>query len=220
MYIGLPIAFEKKEEGLKLDTPSADRHAFSIDWLLVTPLFFQLRRLKSQWVENNCFHSSDQQRAETKPIKINSSSNGNNNMLIERITTPKQSGSSFEDVKVDDSDESYNSPPIRKEHSIQLKTSNSTASHYNNKNSNHIPKQHNFNQQMLIESMRDDGDQEEDQLDNNRASRTSNRLSQKLQSNNDSNDVLLLLDAHEHLTVIKFSLLLYFSIILILLLGQ
>jgi hypothetical protein len=142
-------------------------------------------------------YSSDKLRTETKPIKINSSSNGNN-MLKERLVTPKQSGSSFEDIKVDDSDENYNSSPMRKEYSTQSKISNSTVSHHNN-NSNYIPKQHNFNQQMLIESMLDNVD--EDQTNNNRATKKTNRLSQKLQSNNDSNNVFLLLDAHEHLTV-------------------
>jgi hypothetical protein len=145
------------------------------------------------------FYYSNQQRPETKPIKINSTSNGNN-MLKERISTPKQLGFSFEDVKVDDSDEIYNSPPRRKEYSTQLKTSNSTISDHNNNNSsNHIPKQHSFNQQMLLESLLDNDD--EDQIDNNRAIKKTNRLSQKFQSNNDSNDAFLLLDAHEHLTV-------------------
>jgi len=144
------------------------------------------------------FYYSNQQRPETKPIKINSTSNGNN-MLKERISTPKQLGFSFEDVKVDDSDEIYNSPPRRKEYSTQLKTSNSTISDHNNNSSNHIPKQHSFNQQMLLESLLDNDD--EDQIDNNRAIKKTNRLSQKFQSNNDSNDAFLLLDAHEHLTV-------------------
>jgi len=148
-------------------------------------------------------YSSDKLRNETKPIKINSSSNGHNNMLKERITTPKQSGSSFEDVKVDDSDEIYHSLPMKKENPTQSKTSNSAVSHHN-KNSNYIPEQHNFNQQMLLESMLDN--EHEDQTDNNYANRKPNRLSQKLQSNNDSNDVFLLLDGHEHLTVNIFVL--------------
>jgi hypothetical protein len=122
-------------------------------------------------------------------------------MLQERIATPKQSEFSFEDVRVDDSDENYNSPPIRKDYSTQSKTFNSTVSHHHN-NSNHIPKQHNFNQQMLLESMLDNED--EDHIDNNHAIKKPTRSSQKFQSNNDSNDVFLLLDANEHLTVTEF----------------
>ena len=126
-------------------------------------------------------------------------------MLKERIATPKQSGSSFEDVKVNDSDESLDSPPIRKEYFAQSKTSNSTVS----RQSNPIPKQHNFNQQLLSDSMIDD----EDQIDNNRAIKKTNRLSQKFQSNNESNDVFLLLNANEQLTVSSFLSLLLISLI-------
>jgi hypothetical protein len=129
-------------------------------------------------------------------------------MLKERIATPKQSGSSFEDVKVNDSDESLDSPPIRKEYFTQSKTSNSTVS----RQSNPIPKQHNFNQQLLLDSMIDNED-DEDQIDNNRAIKKTNRLSQKFPSNNESNDVFLLLNANEQLTVSSFLSLLLISLI-------
>jgi hypothetical protein len=145
------------------------------------------------------FYCSDQHRTGTKPIKINSSSNGNNNHSTERTNTiPKQSGSSFEDVKVDDSDDNYNSPPMNKQHLTKPKISNSSVSRHSN-NANQIPKQHNFDGQMLLESMLDNVDN--DQVDNNRATKNTNRLSHKSQSNNASNGVFLLLDANEHLTV-------------------
>ena len=148
------------------------------------------------------FYYSDQHRTETKPIKISSSSNGNNTPSNGRpATTIKQSASSFEDVKVDDSDDSFNSSPIKKQHSTKSKLPNSSISRQNN-NANYIPKQHNFDGQMLLESMLDNED--EDQIDSNRAIKNTNRLSQKSQSNNGSNGVFLLLDANEHLTVSYF----------------
>ena len=107
--------------------------------------------------------SSDQYRTETKPIKINSSSNDpKRNNINGRASTPKQFGSSFEDVKVDDSDENPNSPPTRKEQSVKSKALNSTASQHSN-NSNYVPKQHNLDQQMRLESMIEHED--EDQTD-------------------------------------------------------
>jgi hypothetical protein len=149
------------------------------------------------------FYYSDQHRTETKPIKIGSSSNGNNTPSNGRpvTTTTKQSGSSFEDVKVDDSDDSFNSSPIKKQQSNKSKLPNSSIARHNN-NASYIPKQHNFDGQMLLESMLDNVD--EDQRDNNRAIKNNNRLSHKSQSNNGSNGVFLLLDANEHLTVSKF----------------
>jgi hypothetical protein len=62
-----------------------------------------------------------------------------------------------------------------------------------------MPKQHNFDEQMLRESMLDHRD--EDQTDNKHAPKNNNRLSHKNHSTTDSNGVLLLLDANEHLTV-------------------
>ncbi len=52
---------------------------------------------------------------------------------------------------------------------------------------------------MLIESMLDDGDN--DQRDSHNTIKTNNRLSQQNQSNIDSNKGFLLLDANEHLSV-------------------
>ncbi len=128
---------------------------------------------------------SDQHRTETQPIKIVSSSNVNNKDV-------KPSASSFEDVQVDDSDENYTSPSDRKEHSMK------SISDQNNK-SNHVPKRHNFNEQMLLESMLDDS--ENDQRDSHLSIKNNNRLQQQNQSNIDSNRGFLLLDANEHLTV-------------------
>ncbi|CAF3548356.1 unnamed protein product, partial [Rotaria socialis] len=137
--------------------------------------------------------NADQHLNATKPIKINSSSN-----VKQRNQIPIQSPCSFEDVQVDDSDENYNSPPQRKENSIKSKSSNSTSSPYTS-NSNHIPKQHNLNEQMLLESMLDN--EADDQNNNHQTTRNHNRLSHKSSANTDSNGVFLLLNASEHLTV-------------------
>ncbi|CAF0821645.1 unnamed protein product [Adineta steineri] len=142
--------------------------------------------------------NNEQYRTETKPIKINSVSNGNHKKAHVRNSTPKQSGSSFEDVKVDSSDDNTYSPPIRKEQSTKTKISHSTTNHHNN-NLNQVPTQHSLNQQMLLDSMIDNDD--EDQIDNKRTTKKTHRQSQKLQPNADSNGVFLLLDANEHLTV-------------------
>jgi hypothetical protein len=93
--------------------------------------------------------NSDQQ---TKPIKIVPTTKVN----------PKPSASSFEDIQVDDTDESRNKPP----------------------------KRHNFNAQMLLESMLDDGDH----------SQTISHVQNRLQ-NVESDKGFLLLDNNEHLTV-------------------
>ncbi|CAF1075055.1 unnamed protein product [Adineta steineri] len=123
--------------------------------------------------------NNNQQQIETQPIKIVSSSNVNTNNI-------KPSASSFEDVRVDDSDENCTTPPSRKEHSKKSTT------RQNNTKSNHVPKRHNFNQQMLLESMLDDGE-------NDQSDKINNRLLQ--QNHTDSNRGFLLLDANEHLTI-------------------
>ena len=110
------------------------------------------------------FLFSDQQ---TKPITIVPPSNVN-------TKNPKPSASSFEDVQVDDNDENYQQSINR-----------------DNNKSNQIPKRHNFNEQMLLESMLDDGDHD-------RTTKNTNRLPQQ---NIDSNKGFLLLDNNEHLTV-------------------
>ena len=84
----------------------------------------------------------------SKPIKINSPRN----------VKTKPSVSSFEDVQVDDHEES----PQKKSH-------------------HHAPKRHNFNQQMLLESMLDDGEQ--------------------VNTNLQSDQGFLLIDNNERLTV-------------------
>ncbi|CAF2386562.1 unnamed protein product [Rotaria sp. Silwood2] len=131
---------------------------------------------------------SDQHRNATKPIQINSSPNSKERT---KNPIPSPSPSSFEDIKVDDSDETYSSPPIRKEYGMKSKISNS----------NPIPKQHNFDEQMLLESMLDNDS--DDQKNNHHVNRTNNnnRNSHKPSTNTDSNGVFLLLNAQEHLTV-------------------
>ncbi|UJR09856.1 hypothetical protein I4U23_014078 [Adineta vaga] len=116
--------------------------------------------------------NNEQYRTETQPIKIIPSSNVN-------TKTMKPSATSFEDVQVDDSDDNHTSPPNRKQYS------------------NQTPKRHNFNQEMLLESMLDE--EKNDQPDNHLSSKTTNRLSH--QSASDANRGFLLLDANEHLTV-------------------
>ena len=118
-------------------------------------------------------------RMDTPPIKISSSYNGSTSQPQGRTHIPKQSGSSsFEDVKVDDSDDACNSPPQR--------------------NGNHVPTQHNLNQQMLLESMIDDS-VDEDRTDRRRPTKHTQRPPLKHQP--ESRGVFLLLDANEHLTV-------------------
>ncbi|CAF3583935.1 unnamed protein product, partial [Rotaria sp. Silwood2] len=124
----------------------------------------------------------DQDETKTKPIKIITSFNVNN-----ENTEP--SAYSFEDVQVDDNNQSSLN---QKQNSIELIT------HQMNK-SNSIPKQHNFNQQMLLESMIDAN--ENDQQDNHHTVKTDNSLSQQDQSNNDPQKEFLLFDANENLTV-------------------
>ncbi|CAF3018527.1 unnamed protein product, partial [Rotaria sp. Silwood2] len=124
----------------------------------------------------------DQDETKTKPIKILTSSNVNN-----ENTEP--SAYSFEDVQVDDNNQSSLN---QKQNSIELIT------HQMNK-PNSIPKQHNFNQQMLLESMIDAN--ENDQQDNHHTVKTDNTLSQQDQSNNDSQKEFLLFDANENLTI-------------------
>ncbi|CAF4841453.1 unnamed protein product, partial [Rotaria sp. Silwood2] len=123
----------------------------------------------------------DQDETKTKPIKIITSFNVNN-----ENTEP--SAYSFEDVQVDDNNQSSLN---QKQNSIELIT------HQMNK-SNSIPKQHNFNQQMLLESMIDAN--ENDQQDNHHTVKTDNSLSQQDQSNNDPQKEFLLFDANENLT--------------------
>ena len=143
------------------------------------------------------FLISDHQRNESKPIRIHSAANGNNNSK-EGSANSKQSLSSFEDVKVDDSDENYNSPPVRKEHMLKSKFSNSINSSQN-KNSSYIPRQHNLDEQMLLDSMIDNDI--DDHGTNRQTIQNNNRLPHKSSSASDSNGVFLLLDANEHLTV-------------------
>ena len=124
---------------------------------------------------------SDQRRTETQPIKIVSTPNA-------KSQPAKPSASSFEDVQVDDSDDNHTSPPNRKQ-----KSAKSVAY------SSHVPKQHNFDQQMLLESMLDDG--ENDHLDSHSSRKNLSRLAQQNQANEDSNGGFVLLDANEQLTV-------------------
>lgn len=121
-------------------------------------------------------------------------------MHRERTATTKQAGPKFEDVNVNDSDESVGSPPIQYVHSPPSKTSSSRLSRHNN-NLNHIPTPDNLDQQMLFDSMREGDDDEADQIDNNDAPKNIHRLSHRPRSSAEPGDVFLLLDAKEHLTV-------------------
>lgn len=107
---------------------------------------------------------SDDDEQKTKPIKIAKSSNVNKNEKSEPT-----SSSSFENVQVDEN----NSP-----------TSNTKPNKQNS-----LPEQHNFNQQMLLESMIEDN--ENDQRNIN------------LPQNAQLRKEFLLIDANEHLTVRK-----------------
>lgn len=139
-----------------------------------------------------CFLNSDQQRNETKPIKINSSPNTNSQ---ERIVPPKASLSSFEDVIVDNTDEDTHSSSTKKENKTKSKLSNSSFSRHD-KNSNYTPQQHNFDEQMLLDSMIDETVEDE---------KANHQTNHRRSNHSNSNDVFLLLNAKENLTVIKKS---------------
>lgn len=65
------------------------------------------------------------------------------------------------------------------------------------KNSSHqMPKQHNFDVQMLLDSMIDDGG-----TDQNHPLKPLSRSTKKISSADESSPVFLLLDANERLTV-------------------
>ncbi|CAF1114250.1 unnamed protein product, partial [Rotaria sordida] len=125
-------------------------------------------------------NNNDQHKIETKPIKIPASSNVNND-------NTEPSAYSFEDIQIDNNDENNISLLNRKEHSIQSVT-------YQMNKSNSMPKQHNFNQQMLLESMIDDNE-------NDHTIKSDNCLSQQNQSDSDSQKEFLLFDTNEHLTI-------------------
>lgn len=131
---------------------------------------------------------SDQRRMESKPIKIASSYNEKNVHNKTKTPVQKQSASSFETVLVDDNNDLFSSPSPRNDY-----TKNKTRSPPNR---NQVPKQHNFDQNLLLESMIDEGNEE-----NNAPNDFNHRSSSKYATVPDSNGVFLLLDANEHLTV-------------------
>ena len=102
---------------------------------------------------------------------------------------------------------------MRKERPLKSKNSNTSIPHY-------IPQQHNLDQQMLLDSMVDYGD--EDQTDNHHTTKNSHRPTQ-LHTKTASQGVFLLLDANERLTVRtlhSLSLIHTFFSLLLLYLGQ
>ena len=128
---------------------------------------------------------SDQRRMESKPIKIAPSHNEKGKT---RTPAPKPFSSSFETVQVDDSDDLLDSPSPRNDYSKPRSRSTS--------NRNQMPQQLNFDQNMLLASMLDEGNEENDAPNN-----FHHRSSSKYATVPDSNGVFLLLDANEHLTV-------------------
>lgn len=124
-------------------------------------------------------------------MQIKPSSQSKEPALIPAVQSP----CSFEDIQVDDSDENFQSFPPKKEPLIK---SNCSTSPYTN-NRNLIPKQHNLDEQMLLESMLETEDNEHN--NNHQTNRNHNRLSHKSSVNAESDGVFLLLNANEHLTV-------------------
>ncbi|CAM4913980.1 unnamed protein product [Rotaria socialis] len=118
-------------------------------------------------------NTNDEHGTKTEPININTPSNVN-------TESAQPAASSFEDVQVDDDNESKTSPSNR-----QVRAMKSIA----------VPERHSFNQQMLLESMLEDSEHDQHTI------KTNNRLLQQNQSNIDLRKEFLLFDADEHLTV-------------------
>ena len=137
------------------------------------------------------FSYSRQHRNETNPIKTDSSTNADNNIFHGETTF-----SSFNNVKVDHTNQYYNSSPIQKQNSRKLKVL--TSPH--NNNSNRISKQDESVEKMLRES-RLDVENENLVHDNYSTIQTDHYLSHHPQPDSDSNSAFLLIDANEHLTV-------------------
>ena len=121
----------------------------------------------------------------------------------ERTTMPQQSPFDFEDVNVNDSDESQDSPPNQYIHSPPGKSSNSKVPQHtkNNNHHNRNLKPDHLDHQLLIDSMIDDDDDDDDNTDGPTDNHPIMRKSHRSSLNNESSDVFLLLDAAEHLTV-------------------
>lgn len=132
-------------------------------------------------------------------MKISASpSKPNKSTPKERPVMHQQLGFAFEDVSVNDSDESQDSPPLQYIHSPPSK-----SSHRNNNNLHRNLKPDHFDQKLLAESMmEDDDDNDDDQINSNVPTRRIQRSSSHRSSlNGESSDVLFLLDANENLTV-------------------
>lgn len=147
-------------------------------------------------------YSSAHRHPESKPMKISATSKTTSK---ERTAMPQHSPFDFEDVNVNDSDESQDSPPIQYIHSPPGKSSNSKVPQHNKNNHHHNRnlKPDHFDQRMLHDSMIEGDDDETDSpIDKYPIMKQSHRpLSHRLSLNNESSDVFLLLDGVEHLTV-------------------
>ncbi|CAF1611172.1 unnamed protein product [Rotaria sp. Silwood1] len=129
----------------------------------------KLQKFKEKQILLSTETNNDQY--ETKSIKIIPSFNINNENI-------EPSAYSFEDVQVNNNNDENNLSLLKqKEDSIELLI-------HQRDRSNSIPKQDNFNQQMLLESMIDD-----------------NENIQQNQFNINSSKEFLLFDANEHLTI-------------------
>jgi hypothetical protein len=140
--------------------------------------------------------SSSQRRTESKPVRIVSPLHENTNYEKARTPAARHSESSFEEVRVDGSDESFDYPPTpirnsKKKSNVHEPTMSSSKNY-----SNQMPKQDTFDGQMLLDSMMDDGSS-----DQTHPLRPVPRSIKTTSSTDDSNPVFLLLDANERLTV-------------------
>ncbi|CAF0831103.1 unnamed protein product [Rotaria sordida] len=115
-------------------------------------------------------------RIEAKPIYPHLPSNDHNNNSHKQNNYKNTSAFIFADIELDDYDENYISPSEQQNNSKQTKMSTATISQQK-QNTNHIYKREKFNEQIS------DTDCQQNPLNTN------------------SNEVFLLLDAHEHLTV-------------------
>lgn len=125
------------------------------------------------------------------------------------MVVPQHSPLDFEDVNVNDSDDSQDSPPNRYVHSPPGKSSDSKVPPHNKNNHHHNRnlKPDYLDQKMLMDSMMENDDDDDDNdhggpVDNLPNIKKSHRpLSHRNSLNSEPNDVLHLLDAAEHLTV-------------------
>ena len=156
-------------------------------------------RCSSMMMKGRISLCSDQRRPESKPIRIVSPLHENTNYVKERPQTARHSESSFEEVRVDGSDDSFNSSPVPSQNSKKKTAVPESTASASRTSSNHHPKQHNFDGQMLLDSMMDDSSSTT--TERKRPLKPEPRPTTKNSSSADSNGVFLLLDADERLTV-------------------